>query len=420
MTSQLPTSPDIERAILASFIFDRTIFDRYKNIIEPELFYDSKYRAFFEYMIEINDTEMILIANRYPDKRTTLAEIMQSSSSPHLHDYIDILRDKYYRRCIITASDIIKTEASQNYDKSCNEIYDDFLRSINLKKRRYEPEHISKIIPRAMNELRDPENGGVGIKTGLIDLDETAGYFYPGDYIIFAGRPGCGKSSMMATIIRNVSIRDGIPALIFSLEMSKELTANRIVFGEAGACLERVINRKYNHADELAKIESIKESVESAPIYIDDQPGVKLSRIDNVAGQYSKTYGVRLMVVDHMQLMSAEEGRSRNEEVSEISSGLKNIARKYGIVVVCLSQLSRNVESRKPPVPMLSDLRDSGSIEQDADKVVFLYHTRDTITEKMKHQIIVAKNRNGKTGTRDIFWDAESMSFKNVELNQYR
>jgi replicative DNA helicase len=265
--------------------------------------------------------------------------------------------------------------------------------------------------------FKDIENSikcGMGLKTGLKEIDDTIGGFQNGELVIIAARPSMGKSSFAINIVRENGIKRKIPLLIFSLEMSKSLTTGRILFGEADCSYDEA---QRGILRDMAKVSIAAGPISEAPIYVDDTAGASISQIVIRSEQYAKLYGIRLIIIDHLGLIGGNKNIKRHEELSEITKSLHNLARRLNLPVIALSQLSRNVEYRNPPRPMLSDLRESGSIEEDSDKVLMLY--RDDYYNKDSEkagicEVIVAKNRNGRTGYKEVAFDKRAMQFKEI------
>ena len=276
------------------------------------------------------------------------------------------------------------------------------------------PEHIRDILPRVIDGMHKQfsgENKNRG--TGLIDVDDLMGAFEPGELAIIAARPSMGKTSFVNEIIGFEAFKRGNAVLFFSLEMSSEAIAGRMLFSESDASYgNALIGCKKDLQAASANIERVSQ----ANIFIDDSVGITVPNIYNKVESYQKKHGIKIVFIDHRGFIKPlTMGRSTHEEISEISKGLVGIAKKFKIPVVLVSQLSRAVESRRPPIPMLSDLRESGSLEEDARKVIFLY--RDDYYNKNSDRkgmcdIIIAKNHNGKTGTVEVILDLEKMKFK--------
>jgi replicative DNA helicase len=413
-----PSSIDLERSIIASFINNTPKLIECCLDLKPEMFYNSTLRKFYEYMVETKNTDMIILATRFKENIPEISECVAAASYSNLFGQIDTLKDLYFRRCLIEASQIMR-EMAHDMDTTPKETAEKTQKRISFPdKVSRRPELIGSIIPRALAELTS-DVGTIGLDTGLKDIDSTLGLMYPGEFIIIAARPSAGKSSLALTMARHISMVRATPVMIFSLEMSKELTANRLLFGHTGADYYIASNRKYGHENQISAAKAGQVAMSEPKIFIDDTPAIKLQHIENIATHHHDQFGCKVFIVDHLQLMGVESrGRSRHEEMSEISAGLKNLARKLNSAVIAVSQLSRSVEYRNPPIPMLSDLKESGSLEQDAEKVVFLYrrwnYFKDNPADEHVCTMIVAKNRNGPTGIRDLSWDGKSMTFHDL------
>ena len=258
-----------------------------------------------------------------------------------------------------------------------------------------------------------------GLATGYIDLDKLLGGLQKSDLVILAARPSMGKTSFALDMIRNISVNFKIPTGIFSLEMSKDQLVDRLLASQSGVDLWKIRTGNLTD-DDFTRLEHGMGQLAEAPIFIDDAAGSNIMEVRTKARRLQSEHGVGLIVVDYLQLMSGRSNSdNRVQEVSEISRSLKILARELNVPVIALSQLSRNLENRPDKVPQLSDLRESGSIEQDADVVMFIYRedmykgkesSRPNIAE-----IHIKKHRNGPTGQVDLFFDAAHTSFKNLD-----
>lgn len=258
-----------------------------------------------------------------------------------------------------------------------------------------------------------------GIPTGYKELDSMLGGLQKSDLIILAARPSMGKTGLALDIARNVAVREKQPVGVVSLEMSKDQLGDRLLCAEAGVDLWKMRTGKLQNDEDFARIGRAMGELAEAPLFIDDSASSNIMEIRTKARRLQMEHGIELLVVDYLQLM---EGRAstdnRVQEIAEISRGLKSIARELNIPILALSQLSRAVEQLSPPIPKLSHLRESGSIEQDADVVMFIYreeyYRRDTERKNIA-DVIIAKHRNGPTGQIELFFDVEKASFKNLE-----
>ncbi len=270
-----------------------------------------------------------------------------------------------------------------------------------------------------LSRLRALHSGVIGVPTGFADLDEILGGLQRSDLIILAARPSAGKTSLALTIAYNSAVREdgGIPVGLFSLEMSREQLVQRFLAMETQIDSQRLRQGRLND-EEFQRVSESMGRLSEAPIFIDDTPGIQVSELRSKARRLHAEQEVELIVVDYLQLMQGRRTENRVQEISEISRSLKALARELDVPVVALSQLSRSVEHRTPHIPVLADLRESGSIEQDADVVMFIYREEmyDPETEKQGiAEIHVAKHRNGPTGIAYLRFLRDTTRFVNLE-----
>jgi len=414
----MPHATEVERMALSSMMASESVFITFYQDISEEMFYHTGHQEIFAFMIHNQCFDSILISERFPGLREIMAEILQTPPQENLSAGIEILLDRSVRRKLLAMS-YRMAEQILEHEIEARQIADEahaVILALNEQKQAA-PEHIRPILSRTMNELRNRSTGLRIVKTGLVDIDEKVGGFLPGELIIIAARPGMGKSSLALNVVRHNAIEKKLPVLVFTLEMNKTLTAGRILFGEAGESYDAAL-RGILPVSGWSRVGQTANAVIDAPIIIDDSPVIGLPQIIAKSIQAKNQYGLECVVIDHLQLVHVvEKGRSRNEEMAALSCGLKSLARQLDIPVIALSQLSRSCESRKPSTPILSDLRDSGAIEQDADRVLFIY--RDEIynkdsKEKGIAQILCAKNRNGRIGIVRVAWDGATMQFRNL------
>jgi replicative DNA helicase len=283
--------------------------------------------------------------------------------------------------------------------------------------------HVGEVVPdfvKKVEELATRREIVTGLPSGFVDLDKMTSGFQPSDLIILAARPSVGKTAFALSIAYNVAVKEGKTVAIFSLEMSKEQLLARLISQDSGITLARIRSGFLNDRD-LEKIVEAAERIHSAPIYIDDTPGLSILEMRAKARRLKAEKGLDLIIVDYLQLMRGiKRTESRQQEVSEISRSLKVLAKELEVPVIALSQLSRQVEHRADKRPQLSDLRESGSIEQDADVVMFI-HRPDLVKknpdpeEEGIAEIIIAKQRNGPTGTIKLAFIKELTRFENYE-----
>jgi replicative DNA helicase len=279
------------------------------------------------------------------------------------------------------------------------------------------PELLNQIAPRIISQFeQQPTGEGIGYKTGLADVDRILGGICDGEFCIVAGRPSMGKTSFALQMIRHNAVVHKIPTLFFSLEMSRDAIAGRILWAEAQANYETVL--RGGKQDLPAVREKYETDLCNTPLYLDGTPGTTISHIQIKTENYVRNYGVKIIFIDRLEYIRPTiRGRSRNEEVSEISKGLVYIAKKFNIPVILVVQLNRGVEHREDKIPELSDLRDSGALEEDAVKVLMIYREEYYKRESQKKsiaEILIRKNQNGRTGYCETIFKAETMSFFNL------
>ncbi len=272
------------------------------------------------------------------------------------------------------------------------------------------------------------KGGGSGLLTHFTHLDQMLTGFHEDELIIVAGRPSMGKTTFALNILRNVAAKSNLPAVVFTLEMSAENIARNMLCAEARVEAQKLRSHSFSpRGDEMRALSAASATLQDAPLFIDETPAISLSELRGKARHLHIRHGIRLIVIDYLQLMTASSlarNRSREQEVSEISRGLKALAKELHIPVVALSQLSRKPENRTNPVPILSDLRESGAIEQDADVVLMLhrpeyYAAKDAPESDRKAgeaEVIVAKQRNGPTGTANLAFIGNQLRFENLSV----
>jgi replicative DNA helicase len=341
----------------------------------------------------------------------------------HTAYYANIIKEKSTLRNLIKSANAISDMAYEQTDKVDRvlEQSEQLIFDVASSREKSDIIPISEILIGSYQTLveNSQNRGGItGIATGFDELNKRTGGFHGGELILIAGRPGMGKSSFAVNIAEHVSIHDKRTVAIFNLEMPREQIVNRIICSQALVGTGKLRNGDIS-ADDWEKIGEVVNRVATAPMYIDDTASVTVSQIRAKCRRLKQTKQLSLIVIDYLQLMqSSGRTESRQQEISEISRSLKILAKELDVPVIALSQLSRASESRSDKRPMLSDLRESGAIEQDADMVMFLYrddyYNKDS-DEKNIAECIVAKHRNGETGTFKLGWKGEYTKFSNLE-----
>lgn len=415
-----PSCPDIEKSLLATFFQSRVLWMKHSGLILPEYFYHSDHKKIFEFMASSNITDSRIVLEKHPDTKASIVGILNDySPQTNVESQIEVLKDRFERRRLIETSYKALQSSFGDFDTPISSIVESSILGLSSSFiSNSKVEHIRDILPRVQRELNVELSGDIWLKTGVSDVDAMIGGFLTGEMIIIAGRPSMGKTSFALQIARHIAIEKCIPVLIFSLETTKSVISGRIISSESKACYDYALR---GYKDALAKIDKEIPRVSLSDIYIDDTSAITISQIEQKSENYVKNNDVRMIFIDHIGLIKGIGGRSRHEELSVISKSIKALGKKLNVVIVPLCQLSREVDKRSPPIPMLSDLRESGSLEEDADKVLFLYREEYYNRKSPKKgvcEIIAAKNKNGKTGHKDIFCDLSTFNFYNLSKEE--
>ncbi|KKQ94867.1 MAG: Replicative DNA helicase [candidate division CPR2 bacterium GW2011_GWC1_39_9] len=430
-----PQNVEAEISVLGCLLLEKDALIKVVDILSPEDFYKREHEGIYEAMLELFEKrqpiDLITLSNRLDEKKT-LKEIGGSSylaslanavvSSAHVFDYAKIVADKaVLRRLIEAANYVIETTFSS--DGEIDEVLDKAEQTLfSVSQRHHKQKFISikSILTDSFEKLdllhKDKESLR-GVPTGFKELDNKLAGLQPSDLIIIGGRPSMGKSSFALNVGQYLASKEGMPVGMFSLEMSKEQLVDRMLCSEANIDSWKLRTGNLND-DDFPKIGQAMATLSEAPLFIDDTPGITVLEMRAKARRLQAEHGLGLIIVDYLQLMSGRYSDNRVQEISEISRSLKGLARELNVPVMALSQLSRQLENRPDKRPQLSDLRESGSIEQDADVVMFVYrddyYNKDS-EKKNVAEILIRKHRNGPTGEVDLYWVAEQMAFKNLE-----
>jgi len=437
MARPMPRDEAAELAVISSMIFDNEATITGAEFVRPEDFYRVDYRLIFQALLDLYNTstpvDLITLRSKLEERESfdkiggaeALAAIASSvSTSANIKQYIKIVLDKSIQRRLIVASNDIQNDSYEG-TKAVDLILDDAesaIFSIAEKRHTLGFVHINEALVSSIGVIEKAYKQGskiTGIESGFDDLDYKTAGFHPSDLILIASRPSMGKTAIALNMVAHAAIRKGVPCAIFSLEMSKESLANRFIASEARVDAGRLRTGQLDPNDWTAIAESLGP-ISNAPIYIDDTPGISIPQLRSKCRKLKLEHGLELIVIDYLQLMQGGTGRfeSRQQEISEISRSLKALAREMNAPVIALSQLSRAPETRSDRRPVLSDLRESGAIEQDADLVCFIYRDEyyNPDTERAGiAEIIVAKQRNGATGTIELVYQGNFVRFVNME-----
>lgn len=428
-----PQNIEAEKSLLGSLIIDREAINKVADFLRPEDFYNRShqniYRATFALFEKREPIDLLSISNKLQEMRVMdeIGGISYISSlaasvptSAHATSYAKIIQKKKMLRDLIDTAHHILGLGYQE-DDDVDNLLDEaekklFAVSSRSLTKSFMP--LDKImLDEAMNRITSQHDEIRGCRTNFPELDDTLGGLQRSDLIILAARPSVGKTALALNIALNVA-KQNVPVGIFSMEMSLDQIIDRFLALESGVSLHHLRTGKLG--DELQDVAGACETLRSLPIYVDDTPSPNILQMRAMARRLQADRGLELLVVDYLQLMSSRRNYdSPVQQVTEISRGLKGLAKELNIPIIAVSQLSRAVEQREGHKPRLSDLRDSGSIEQDADLVMFIHRDDKTNFEKAKRdnklnqaQVIIAKHRNGPTGQIDFQVDPYSLRFK--------
>jgi replicative DNA helicase len=431
-----PHNMEAEQSVLGCMLLDRESVAAATDFLKAEDFYAESHKEIFESMMDIydhgNPVDLVTVTEQLRQRGTLeavggVAYISDLSlavpSTANIRYYVGIVEEKsILRRLISVCNDIIK----QSYEgrEELELIIDHAEKSIFQITQRntssdFEP--IKTVLLEAYARIEEmSKNKGkiIGIPTGFTDFDQKTSGLQPSDFVLVAARPSMGKTSFVLNIAQHAALHANVPVAIFSLEMSREQLVQRMLSSEANVELQKIRTGDLDETEWIKLVEAAGP-LSQAPIYIDDTPGISAMEIRSKARRLKIEKGLGMIIIDYLQLMSGR-GRveNRQQEISEISRSLKALARELSVPVVTLSQLSRAPEARTDHRPMLSDLRESGAIEQDADVVVFIYRDEyyNPDTEKKNiAELIISKQRNGPTGTVELVWLGQFTKFANYD-----
>lgn len=442
-----PQAIDLEKAVLGALMIDSDAFSIVSDILKPETFYEQRHQKIY------NAVQSLAVSEKPVDFMTVVEQLKsegtldavggapyvielssQVTSSASIEYHANILKKKYLSRQLISYASRLETQAfdetidvedtMQNAEKDLFELSQTNMRQDFV--------HINPVLNEAMNILQKAAqntSGLTGLTTGYRELDDVTAGWQKQDLVIIAGRPAMGKTAFALSLLKNLSVDNNIPSAFFSLEMSKVQLADRLISNVSEVSGKKILNGQLND-DEWARLDSRLRLITDKPIYIDDTPGLSIFELRTKARRLVREKGVRLIMIDYLQLMNANGAKfgNRQEEVSTISRSLKGLAKELDIPILALSQLNRSVTNREGEGaegkrPQLSDLRESGAIEQDADMVILLHRPEYyglKVDEKGKSwegmaQIIIAKHRKGATKDITLRFRGEFTRFENPD-----
>jgi len=435
-----PHSVEAEASVLGGLLLDNAAWDRIGDVVRADDFYRADHRIIFEVVAKLID------AGRPADVVTTFEALQglgradevgglaylntlahETPSAANIVRYAEIVRDRAILRFLVSVSDQIASQALNPAGRETRQILDEAESQIfqigeqgARRSAGFQNFHdvLARVVDRVDDLYKNPNPSDVtGVPSGFFDLDQKTAGMHPGDLMIIAGRPSMGKTSLALNIAEFVAIAERLPVAIFSMEMGAEQLAMRVLCSVGRLDAQRVRTGRLTE-DDWGRLTQAMTQTKEASIHIDETPALNPLELRSRARRLSRQYGkLGLIVVDYLQLMSASSsGENRTTEISEITRSLKGLAKELGCPVLALSQLNRTVEQRTDKRPVMSDLRESGAIEQDADLILFIYRDevyRPDTPDKGVAEIIIAKQRNGPIGTVRLTFLGQFTKFEN-------
>lgn len=433
----MPNSLEAEQSVIGSMIMDKDAIVTAMEILHKDDFYHQQYGVLFETMVELfnasQPVDLVTLQNKLKEKNVPpeissleyVGDLVAAvPTSANVKYYANIVKDNAMRRELIKVTQSIENDCyagQESLDFIMDKTEKEVFTLLNSRQGNIDYTPIREVV---MNALEKIENAAktsgtvTGIPTGFIDLDYRTAGLQPSDLILVAARPSMGKTAFVLNIAQYVAFHENMCTAIFSLEMSKEQLVNRMFSLESRVDAQKLRTGNLTDAEWEMLIEGAG-TIGNSSLIIDDTPGISINEMRSKCRKFKLEHDLKLIIIDYLQLMSGSgRSESRQQEISDISRSLKALARELSCPVIALSQLSRAVEQRPDHRPMLSDLRESGAIEQDADVVMFIY--RDDYYNKdsdMKgiSEIIIAKQRNGPIGTVNLVWLPQYTKFANME-----
>ena len=437
----LPHSLEAEQSVIGSMLMDREAVIAASEIVTGSDFYQQQYGIMFDAMVELfnegKPVDLVTLQDRLKEKDVPpevssldfVRDIVTMvPTSANVRSYATIVGEKAVLRRLIKTTEEIANTCYAGKEPLENILADTEKSVFNLLQNRGGQDFvpIKQVAINVLEKIEDAyKNQGTvtGIPSGFIDLDYKLSGFQPSDFILIAARPSMGKTAFVLNVVDYVAVRKSLPCMVFSLEMSKEQLVNRMLSMESNVDSQKLRTGTLTDSDWDAVVEGIGV-IGNSKLIIDDTPGISITELRSKCRKMKLEHGLSLVIIDYLQLMSGngKNGDNRQQEISEISRSLKALAREMQAPVIALSQLSRACETRQDHRPMLSDLRESGAIEQDADVVMFLYrddyYNKDT-EDKDIAEVIIAKQRNGPIGTVNLVWMPQYTKFANAVRQPY-
>lgn len=436
----MPNNPEAEQSVIGAMLMDQEAVITASEKLNEGDFYNTRFQVLFSAIVDLyragRPVDLVTLTEALREKKVPeeigsiefISSIISSvPTSANIKYYADIVKEKAFLRSLIRTTESVANRCYQDTG-DVNALINDTEHAVfELIQKRSSSEDFTPINEIALETLQNIQNAAksmgsvTGISTGFRDLDYRTAGLQPSDLILIAARPSVGKTAFALNIAEYVAMVNHIPTAIFSLEMSKIQLAKRLISMNSKVDSQHIRTGSLDDP-EWAKITESSIILGESSLVIDDTPGITIQELRTKCRKIKMEHGLELVIIDYLQLMSGSStGRnvSRQQEISDISRSLKALARELNCPVIALSQLSREVEKREDKHPILSDLRESGAIEQDADVVLFLYrdeyHNRDSSDKKGIAEVIIAKQRNGPTCTVELKWLAQYTKFANLE-----
>ena len=435
-----PQNIEAEQSVLGALMLDKDAIIKVADILKPNDFYRGSHNNIYQIMVDLFEKnepiDLLSLTNRLEEKKqlediggaSYLTSLVNSvPTAAHVAHYAKIIKNKKVLRDLIDSSYKI-TELSYQEPDDIESLVDEaeqkiFSVSQQSIGQRFTP--VKESLEEAFERIDKLHRGDSiirGVSTGFADLDNQLAGLQKSDLIILAARPSLGKTTLALDFARQAAIRDKLPVAIFSIEMSKEQVIDRLICSQAEVDLWRMRTGRLSGEgpdNDFQRIQQAMDELSGAPIFIDDTPSPTVMQMRTMARRLQAEHNLGLIIIDYLQMIQPRDGYiSSVQQVTEISRSLKALARELNLPVLALSQLSRAVESRSPSIPKLSDLRESGSLEQDSDVVLLIYREdkdRSTTERKNIADIIIAKHRNGPIGKVELFFNESQVSFKSLE-----
>ena len=426
-----PHSDEAEESVLGALLMDKDAMTTVAPLLAPEHFYSAKHRLVYEAILVLFEDreaiDLVTVSTQLKKAKALkkvggkefLTELLEKvPTSAHSEYYAKIVRDCSIKRELISsASKLVEMTFDEGADtKKVLDKAEQMIFAISQQNIQKNFIHIKDALAESfdrLDELQKSSSGLRGVSTGFTDIDNTLAGMQNSNLLILAARPGLGKTALALNIAQNSAVKEKVPVGFFSLEMSKEELVDRLLVSQAEIDAWRLKTGRLDNED-FSRLSDAMGELAEAPLFIDDSPGISVMEMRTKARRLQIEHGVKLLVVDYLQLaVSSRRRDSRVQEVSDISQALKNLARELRIPVLALSQLSRAVEARGTKIPQLADLRESGAIEQDADVVMFLYREDDEDRDNIK--LSIAKHRNGPLRNLSLRFQGNRIKFYGVE-----